>query len=232
MPVFLFILSSFRWGFSYKKSPTINFLLVQYVIAVNYVGSGTSATWATNGYTNVQTNPLYTTRSGNFDGGSFLRQASSGYLWSGTTYSGTNAYYLSYYSSSVYPAYDGYNRQNGFPVRCIAGDFPIIIKKIRIHFNNHNQKFSGNRAFRKIFILSFLRWGFFFRKEAPKRSVALIFYRFRIIQPYHRRYRRWPICPRPIPTRPNIKIIIRRPFRTLISLHDISRTRVFHCHHI
>ena len=96
-----------------------NFLLVQYGIAVNYVEERTNATWSTGGYNNVQANPLYATRSGNFDGGSFDGQASAGHLWSGTTYSGTYAYYLDYNSSCVYPA-NYVIRQYGFPVRCIA----------------------------------------------------------------------------------------------------------------
>ena len=104
-----------------------NFLLVQYGIAVNYVGLNSNATWATNGYNNIQTNPIYTTRSGYFvsgdDGaGSFLSQASGGHLWSGTIYSGTYAYDLGYDSSLVVPADINY-RQSGYPVRCIAKHF-------------------------------------------------------------------------------------------------------------
>ena len=117
--ILIFILSFFRWGFSYKKSPTINFLLVQYGIAVNYVGAGTNATWATSGYNNVQANPIYTPQGGLFNGGGFSNQASYGYLWFSTTNSGTYAYDLVYGSSNVFPA-NYSNRQNGFPVRCIA----------------------------------------------------------------------------------------------------------------
>ena len=95
-----------------------NFLLVQYGIAVNYVGSS-NATWSNNGYSNIQNNPLYIPRSGYFNGGSFGSQSSLGYLWSGSTYSGTLAYLLLYSNSNVYPAYSS-NRQYGFPVRCIA----------------------------------------------------------------------------------------------------------------
>ena len=104
-----------------------NFLLVQYGIAVNYVGSGT-ATWSDNGYSNIQNKPIYTTRSGFFYSSSFDHRASLGYLWSGTSISGTNAYYLLYNSSDVSPASYS-NRQIGFPVRCIARHFYIIIQK-------------------------------------------------------------------------------------------------------
>ena len=96
-----------------------NFLLVQYGIAVNYVGVDSNATWATSGYNDVQANPIYTPRSGNGGGGSFDEQASNGYLWSDTTYSGTRAYNLRYNSSDVNPAYSN-SRYLGFPVRCIA----------------------------------------------------------------------------------------------------------------
>ena len=96
-----------------------NFLLVQYGIAVNYVGVDSNATWATSGYNNIQANPIYIPRSGYLDGGSISDKASYGCLWSGTTISGTNAYDLRYGSSGVYPAY-GNNRQYGFPVRCIT----------------------------------------------------------------------------------------------------------------
>ncbi|MBQ6461216.1 hypothetical protein IJJ36_02160 [Candidatus Saccharibacteria bacterium] len=143
-----------------KECPiTINFLLVQYGIAVKYVGDGLNATWATNGYNNIQTNPIYTTRSGWFGGGSFYYQASNGFLWSGTTNSGTYAYNLYYGSSYVYPAGNS-NRQRGFPIRCVAQH--LI----------YNQKFSGNRAFRKIFIMSFLRWDFFSKRSPKARSLA------------------------------------------------------------
>ena len=96
-----------------------NFLLVQYGIAVNYVGLNDNATWSNNGYSNIQKNPLYIPRSGSFLRGSFIDQVSYGYLWSGTTNSDTSAYYLAYVSSVVYPTSDS-NRYYGYPVRCIA----------------------------------------------------------------------------------------------------------------
>ena len=104
-----------------------NFLLVQYGIAVNYVGSGT-ATWSNNDYSYIQNNPIYTIQSGYFNSSSFYTQASRSYLWSGTTHSGTNAYDLYYNSSNVGPAFI-YNRQVGLSVRCITQHFYIIIQK-------------------------------------------------------------------------------------------------------
>ena len=99
---------------------------------MNYVGNA-NATWTTEGLTIIQENPLYIPRSGNFDGGSFYWQASYGYLWSGTTNSGTSAYGLFYYSSSVRPAYN-YNRQFGFPVRCITKKYFYDIYIYIYHF--------------------------------------------------------------------------------------------------
>ena len=127
--ILIFILSFLRWDFLFKRSPTtINFLLVQSGIAVNYVGGGLNATWTADGYSNIQETPLFISRSGYFRGGSFEAQASDGALWSGTAYSGTRAYRLYYDSSNVYPAYDTY-RQPGFPVRCITRNISAIIQK-------------------------------------------------------------------------------------------------------
>ena len=95
------------------------YLLVEQGITSSFGTTGQALNWNTNGYSNIQKTPLYTTRSGGFGGGGIFNQASVGNLWSGTTYSGTDAYRLSYGSSSVNPAY-GSNRQAGLPVRCIA----------------------------------------------------------------------------------------------------------------
>ena len=100
------------------------YLLVEQGITSSFGTMAEQLDWNTDGYVKIQSSPLYTTRSGYFNGGSFLLQASFGHLWSDTTNSdttnaGTNAYYLGYGSSYVSPAvYD--NRQYGFPVRCIA----------------------------------------------------------------------------------------------------------------
>ena len=116
--------SFFCWPFLFLKKRPIhfNFLLVQYGIAVNYVGVNANATWTTNGYNNIYMNPIYIIRSGNFNSGSFDYQASDGNLWSGTTISGINAYDLNYSSSTVSTA-NRNNRQRGYPVRCIAHYF-------------------------------------------------------------------------------------------------------------
>ena len=103
----------------FAGSSDFGYLLVEQGITSSFGTAGENTGWSSNGYSNIQKAPLFTTRSGYFNGGSFDYQASYGYLWSGTTYSGTNAYYLYYSSSTVYPA-SNTNRQNGFPVRCIA----------------------------------------------------------------------------------------------------------------
>ncbi|MBQ2661004.1 hypothetical protein IJF93_02955 [Candidatus Saccharibacteria bacterium] len=95
------------------------YLLVEQGITSSFGTMAEQLDWNTDGYVKIQSSPLYTTRSGLFNGNSFSHQASNGYLWSGTTRSGTFAYGLGYYSSYVNSAYN-YNRQNGFPVRCIA----------------------------------------------------------------------------------------------------------------
>ena len=43
-----------------------------------------------------------------------------GYYWSGRALSSSSAYYLCFYSSSVYPSNDNY-RYVGYSVRCVAG---------------------------------------------------------------------------------------------------------------
>ena len=96
-----------------------NYLLVQYGIATNYVGASTNATWSpdnTNGYLNIQKDPLYMLRSGYFYSSSLLNAGANGVLWSSTASSSTNGYHLDWNSSNVYPAYPDY-RAYGFPVR-------------------------------------------------------------------------------------------------------------------
>ena len=42
----------------------------------------------------------------------------NGYYWSASPGSATNGYYLYFYSTNVYPSYNG-SRAYGFPVRCV-----------------------------------------------------------------------------------------------------------------
>ena len=98
------------------------YLLVEQGITSSFGTAGENTGFAADGYSNIQKAPLFIIRSGSFGGGSLNYQASYGALWSGTTNSGTNAYNLNYNSSNVNPANNN-NRQNGFPVRCIAKHF-------------------------------------------------------------------------------------------------------------
>ena len=107
---------------AFAGSSDFGYLLVEQGITSSFGTAGEKLSWSTNGYSNIQKTPLYTTRNGLFNGGSFNHQAANGYLWSGTTNSGTDAYFLSYGSSNVAPAYYFF-RQLGFPVRCIAHFF-------------------------------------------------------------------------------------------------------------
>ena len=122
----------FVGAFLTRKAP-LSYLLVEQGITSSFGTVNQDTGWTSNGYSNVQKSPIYTTLSGHFFGGSFDLQASYGHLWSGTTNSGTNAYGLIYNSSNVYPAYN-HNRQHGFPVRRIAQKYLNLIIKTDFTF--------------------------------------------------------------------------------------------------
>ena len=75
--------------------------------------------WATNGFNNFRTSPLYFVRSGIVDGAALYYYGTAGYLWSSTARSGSIGYYLTFYSGELHPAGQN-NRYYGFPVRCVA----------------------------------------------------------------------------------------------------------------
>ena len=104
---------------TFSGSSDFGYLLVEQGITSSFGTVAENLSWNSNGYSNIQEAPLFIIRSGYFNGGSFGGQASLGFLWSGTTNSGTLAYDQDYNSSSVRPA-DNASRQYGFPVRCIA----------------------------------------------------------------------------------------------------------------
>ena len=62
-------------------------------------------------------NVLY---SGCVNGASLYSRGTHGYYWSSTAYNSTNAYYLSFYSSSVGPGTYYYSKYSGRTVRCLA----------------------------------------------------------------------------------------------------------------
>ena len=74
--------------------------------------------WATNGFNNFRTNPLYFVRSGNVNGSALRNYATNGYLWSSTARSGSIAFYLDFNSGGLFPA-SQFSRYDGFPVRCV-----------------------------------------------------------------------------------------------------------------
>lgn len=65
------------------------------------------------------TAPLYFTRAGYVNSDALNSPGSSANYWSSTVYSGTGARGLYFYSTNVYPEYNG-NRYYGFSVRCVA----------------------------------------------------------------------------------------------------------------
>ena len=67
---------------------------------------------------NINGNSIFFPASGYYNGTTLYSRGSSGDYWSSSYGSATNAYYLLFYSSSVYPAYNN-NRRLGFSVRAV-----------------------------------------------------------------------------------------------------------------
>ena len=59
--------------------------------------------------------------SGLFNTSSAYNRGSYGYYWSSTAYDYSYSYYLTLYSSSVYPGTNVHNKSNGRSIRCTAG---------------------------------------------------------------------------------------------------------------
>ncbi|MBR2544516.1 hypothetical protein IKF04_04475 [Candidatus Saccharibacteria bacterium] len=76
---------------------------------------GTNASKLLRAYPN---NFLY---SGVFDSSSTLNRGSRGSYWSSTARSASDSYYLSLYSTSVFPGTPGYYKYRGYSARCVAG---------------------------------------------------------------------------------------------------------------
>ena len=70
-------------------------------------------------FSKMETSPLYFARSGGVDDTTLYNFSTGGYYWSSTVRDGSNAYYLGYSSTGLYPAIRG-SRRNGRSVRCIA----------------------------------------------------------------------------------------------------------------
>ena len=81
-------------------------------VNVGYIGGSLSGT-------DMEKSPYYFARSGLVDGTTLNYFTSDGYYWSGSVVSSSNAFYLDYYSSGLYPAYQNY-RSGGWSLRCVA----------------------------------------------------------------------------------------------------------------
>ena len=67
---------------------------------------------------NINGNSIFFPASGYYNGTTLHNRGSSGYYWSSSYVSATDAYYLAFDSSGVHPAYNG-NRRYGFSVRAV-----------------------------------------------------------------------------------------------------------------
>ena len=83
------------------------------------VWSGSSNIYATDGFNKLRTTPLYYQRFGLVNGGSLGNLGSYGLYWSSTGSKAKYANDLSFIGSSIWPG-DGYGRDLGFSVRCMA----------------------------------------------------------------------------------------------------------------
>ena len=81
-------------------------------VNVGYIGGNLSST-------DMENSPYYFARSGNVNDTTLDGLTSNGYYWSGSVVSSSNAFYLNYYSSGLYPAYQ-YRRNYGRSLRCVA----------------------------------------------------------------------------------------------------------------
>ena len=81
-------------------------------VNVGYIGGSLSGT-------DMEKSPYYFARSGHVSGTTLGNFTSRGGYWSGSVVSSSNAFYLNYYSSGLYPAYQ-YRRNYGRSLRCVA----------------------------------------------------------------------------------------------------------------
>jgi len=94
----------------------------EYVTASGNVITGTDKRTTYNGVTGLlirskaNGNTLFFPAAGYYNGTTLSNEGSNGLYWSSSFYSATNAYYLYFYSSGVYPQLND-NRRDGFSVR-------------------------------------------------------------------------------------------------------------------
>ena len=93
------------------------------------LSGSTDTTYTPNGYTLINTNPYYFVRSGSVYGSTLYHFTGDASYWSSTAVSASQAYYLYFGSSAVFPAYrDGRGRYVGRSLRCVTP---------RIRFSNY-----------------------------------------------------------------------------------------------
>ena len=81
--------------------------------------SGTNVGYASGGFSKMVNKPFYFVRSGYVNSTTLNYFGTIGVYWSSSAQSSSYAYYLSFNSSYLYPAYR-YNRGSGWSVRCVA----------------------------------------------------------------------------------------------------------------
>ena len=83
------------------------------------ISSVDGTSYATNGFKNIRTSPLFFVRGGRVYVSSLSDSGSGGYYWSSSVRSTSYAYYAYFYSSYINSAYDGY-RYHGLSIRCMV----------------------------------------------------------------------------------------------------------------
>ena len=106
----LFLLLVCPKGFTLPTSSDYSSLTTTYHITNSSTGS-----------TKLRQSPLDFVYTGyySYSSGSLRLEGSYGRYWSRTAFSGSDAYYLYFYSSNVYPQYNN-NRGFGFALRCVG----------------------------------------------------------------------------------------------------------------
>lgn len=83
---------------------------------------GNQLSYTPNGYSNIRNNPLYLTQFGLIYNDNLNNASGGGLYWSSITMSSTDAYYLYFNSSGVWPIHHNnyYGKNNGWSIRCVA----------------------------------------------------------------------------------------------------------------
>ncbi len=97
-------------------------LLYDYNITSNKANGTNSVGYKTGGFNALRTTPLWFVRSGNIGWSILYYPAASGRYWSNTASGSSNAYYLRFDSSNIYPAGNDDSNSKSFarPIRCVV----------------------------------------------------------------------------------------------------------------